>query len=679
MTKQKQSILEKINIHPKKLADRILLFLVTMAVGAPTFVGITFFLMTHTQISKAISDLTTQTKITLEAEISAKNKELAEKISILLNERVKRLHSLIVAASIIPEVVDLNAEYSEFLLKKFVYQNPSFLEISVADRRGQEIVKVSRDDIVLKKDFKVISDLAKFADSTEAKSYKTEVKISEKTGLPFIVLFQPIERYKGRLQGWLIVSIDLSYLWDLISSTSVGEGGYTYVVAVNGQLISHPNKKLIYQGKDPFADVFKDIPINEEGTIKTKKYLLTYVHTTYLNWRVVTVLPLEEALKPVIATEDLLSSYLKGLLSKMGNFLLLISPLLFFIGTIIALFLTKGITTPILKLVKGTQAIAKGNFSTRVNVKTDDEIGVLATSFNHMAEEMERLVQKERELAAAEAAADTERARSRELKDAYEKLKRTQNMLLHAEKLSAVGQLASGVAHEVKNPLGIISQGLKYIQLKLNIKDKELQKDFDLINDAVKRADKIIRGLLDFSVPTKLELKPADLTEVIDASVELVAKELSLSGIKLKKEIPSSLPKVMIDHSQMQQVFINLLLNAVHAMPKGGDLIIRCYTRNIDEFTEGIGRRSTDFFTVGDNTLVCEIEDHGHGIPKNILPRVFEPFFTTKAPGKGTGLGLPVTRSIIDTHRGLIDIKSTEGKGTTMIITLPVVKGEKHA
>ncbi|MBI3011566.1 MAG: response regulator [Candidatus Omnitrophica bacterium] len=284
--------------------------------------------------------------------------------------------------------------------------------------------------------------------------------------------------------------------------------------------------------------------------------------------------------------------------------------------------------------------------------------------------ERKQMEQRERELAAAAAAA--ERKRAAELDEAYQELKRTQAMLIQAEKMAAVGQLASGIAHEVRNPLGIILQCVNYLEPELQSRGAQQTEILQVIREAVMTSDKIIRGLLDFSRPTPLELKPTSIASVIDASLALVQAQAAEKGIHLMKDVADDVPLVLLDENQMQQVLINLILNAFAAMPAGGRLSIRSYLRRLAEPGRRIGLRSADAFRPGQTVLVCEVEDTGTGIPKEILPKVFHPFFTTKPPGEGIGLGLTITAAIVEGHGGTIALESEEGKGTKAVITLPV-------
>jgi signal transduction histidine kinase len=266
--------------------------------------------------------------------------------------------------------------------------------------------------------------------------------------------------------------------------------------------------------------------------------------------------------------------------------------------------------------------------------------------------------------------------RAAELKIAYDELKEMQDKLIQSEKLKAIGQLASGVAHEMRNPLGIIMQGVAYLEQIISPEAKEPRETLSIVKESTQRADRIVTSLLDFSRATKLELHPEYIDFILESSLNLV--KTGLNNIKVVKEIQEGLPKVLVDKNKLTQVFINLFINAIHAMPEAGKLTIRSFVKQLEEARNSTGERLDDSFEAGEKVVVVEIEDTGMGISEENLKKIFDPFFTTKGPGKGTGLGLSVSRNIIIMHKGLIEVKSQVKKGTRVIITLRIFKGEEE-
>jgi len=225
-----------------------------------------------------------------------------------------------------------------------------------------------------------------------------------------------------------------------------------------------------------------------------------------------------------------------------------------------------------------------------------------------------------------------------ELRRAYEQLQETQQQLIQAEKMKIVGTLASSVAHEVKNPLAIITQGLDYLAKNPPSQDTQLSQVLGYMADAVTRADTIVKGLLDFSRITKVEMKPDDLHGVIDKALSLVKSDCAQSHVAVTTDFATDIPLIAFDRNKIEQVFINIFMNAVHAMPNGGGLHVK--TSLVQHAT----RRA----------VKVEVLDTGTGIPEQQLQKIFEPFFTTQHDKGGTGLGLSIVKNIIEMHGGTI-------------------------
>lgn len=243
----------------------------------------------------------------------------------------------------------------------------------------------------------------------------------------------------------------------------------------------------------------------------------------------------------------------------------------------------------------------------------------------------------------------------------HEELKAAQMKLIQNAKMESVGRLAAGVAHEVKNPLAVIQLGLDYLTHSTK-GDAALAEAIQDMDDAVKRADTVIKGLLDFSRSEQLALKPQDLNAVIEETLLLVKHEFTKNHVTVEKDLQPQLPPVALDGNKIKQVFINLFMNAIQAMgSNGGTLTVR--TRRLLP-TEPAGDSPA-----GDEALTVEVEDTGTGIPEDKLDKLFDPFFTTKAVGSGTGLGLSVSRKIVELHGATIKIGNRKTRGATARIT----------
>jgi len=265
--------------------------------------------------------------------------------------------------------------------------------------------------------------------------------------------------------------------------------------------------------------------------------------------------------------------------------------------------------------------------------------------------------------------------RAKELEAAYQSLKEMQDKLIQSEKLKAIGLLASGVAHEMRNPIGTIMQGVTFLEQIIPLETKEVTETLSIVKESIQRADRIVISLLDFSRATKLEFSWEDINAVLENSLNLVKTELK--SIEVVKEIQKNLPKVSVDMNKLMQVFINLFMNAIHAMPQGGRLIIRVFVKQLREAINSVDGQLNNSFAAGEKVLMVEIEDTGAGISAENLRRIFDPFFTTKGQGKGTGLGLSICRNIIMMHKGTIDVQSQALQGTKVIIYLRIPDREE--
>ncbi len=236
----------------------------------------------------------------------------------------------------------------------------------------------------------------------------------------------------------------------------------------------------------------------------------------------------------------------------------------------------------------------------------------------------------------------------------HEKLKETQLRLIRAAKMESVGSLAAGIAHEVKNPLTQIRLGLDYVrgEFTQNRTGQDVVQDME---SAVRRADSVINSLLDFSRESELFKSKCSLNKVIEDSLHLVRHELAQNGIQVVQELQAPLPKLQLDENKMHQVFINLFLNAAQAMSGKGTLRIVTFQRDLP----------------GGNHLVAEVHDSGPGINKGTMGKVFDPFYTTKPVGKGTGLGLYVTKNILDLHDAEIELSNRNDGGLSVRILFP--------
>jgi two-component system, NtrC family, sensor kinase len=235
---------------------------------------------------------------------------------------------------------------------------------------------------------------------------------------------------------------------------------------------------------------------------------------------------------------------------------------------------------------------------------------------------------------------------------------RLEEQIVQTEKLTSLGLLAAGVAHEVNTPLAVISN---YIQMlaKQIPSDDPRQQTIERIVKQTFRASEIVNNLLNFSRTGAAELIEVDINSVLEETLALVQHPLKTAHVNVVKNYKEELPAVLGSITRLQQVFLNLFMNARDAMPQGGMLQVSTLTYN--------------------GSVAIEVTDTGAGIPPENLQRIFDPFFTTKATGRGTGLGLSVSYGIIKEHAGKVDVRSTPGKGTSFRLEFPVARKVVHA
>ncbi|MDD3730913.1 MAG: ATP-binding protein [candidate division Zixibacteria bacterium] len=345
---------------------------------------------------------------------------------------------------------------------------------------------------------------------------------------------------------------------------------------------------------------------------------------------------------------------------------LLLAVIILIFTILMLTFIISAIIKPVTELVQVTDQISKGDFSRMVEIDQKDEIGQLAETFNKM---IHSLKQSRDEIE------QYNRTLEEKIFERTQQLEEAQAQLIQSEKMGALGQLAAGVAHELNNPLGGI---LGYAQftlekLKKNIPEKTTLKEIESyiryvtdIECQSRRCKTIVQNLLRFSRASKnIEFEDVNINRTIEETITFVEHQLHLNQIELEVSLAGDLPVIQGNVGQLQQVFTNLIINAMHASKPGSKILITSrYSPALGEFG---------------GAVELQFIDHGSGINEENLKRIFEPFFTTKEVGKGTGLGLSVSYGIIKAHEGEILVSSTPGKGTTFTIILPVQKPARNS
>ena len=258
-----------------------------------------------------------------------------------------------------------------------------------------------------------------------------------------------------------------------------------------------------------------------------------------------------------------------------------------------------------------------------------------------------------------------------ELIKTHEALKAAQAQLIEAEKLQAVGRLAAGVAHEVRNPLAILEMSLDFLGTEPI--SETGQTVLQEMKEAVKRSAGVITGLMDLGSPAELGMHATDLHAVLEHALAALGDDIARAGIEVERRFAPELPQPRVDEAKIAQLFINLLTNAIQAMPGGGTLTITTAMAAADASAFEAGNRGGAQFREGERVIAVEIADTGEGIAPENVGKVFEPFFSTRPTGKGMGLGLTVARKMIELHRGTIAIQNRAGGGAVVTMTFKTV------
>lgn len=308
----------------------------------------------------------------------------------------------------------------------------------------------------------------------------------------------------------------------------------------------------------------------------------------------------------------------------------------------LTLWFTRHLTRPLMEMVEASKRVAAGDLTCKVEVRSRDEIGHLAVSFNKMQEGLAKAREELEEWA---------RTLESKVAERTEELRAMQEQMAHAERLAALGRMAAGVAHEINNPLGGV---LAFAMLALEEcpQDHPWRKNLEIIVNQTLRCRDIVKGLLEFSRQSEACPAPIDVSSATANALAIMEKQPAFQNIRVHKCFPEGLPKVLVDPGQWQQVVVNLVMNAVDAMGEHGEL----------EVQTG--------FEQGSKKVFLSVRDSGPGIPPDVLPHIFEPFFSTKEVGKGTGLGLAIVHGIVTRSGGTIEVK-TGKDGTCFVIRLP--------
>ncbi|MFQ5681097.1 MAG: ATP-binding protein [Candidatus Omnitrophota bacterium] len=521
-----------------------------------------------------------------------------------------------------------------------------------------------------------------FKQALAGKPYIEDIGYNALEGKYTIIFAAPVRAAYDpqKVIGVLAASLKVESLFSVtrvLNLTEDEEEDYaTHIILINGQglVISAPQEeeKTIFKRnliKDNLHSALR-ASLGDEGylleNVSGKEAIIGYEHSggyrdfSGLGWSALVVQDTKDAFRLIRAFHR--QVWIIGLAAAL-------------IILFLAIFVANHISRPLRRLISATSKVAHGDLTSYISVDSRDEIGELAASFNQMItnlrESREELEEWSRTLEQKVSERTVELQQSKQqleksmeqLATLHDELQVTQSQLMQAGKMAAVGQLASGVAHEINNPLSIILNNVQLIKL-LNEQGKgvdlnEIKEIVDIIQESVIRARRITQGLLDFSHISTGKFTKVSINELIKKVLSLVEYEMRMHNIAVRCKLEDSLPRINGDAQILQQVFFNLISNARWAIEKksakdGG--IISISTR----------------FDKDKKLVTVFISDTGVGISEEDKERIFEAFYTTKPVGEGTGLGLSIVYNIINEHKGSISVESEVGKGATFKIVFPV-------
>lgn len=554
--------------------------------------------------------------------ILARNLEFAIRSTRFIDLQLSTARDLIKSQAKFQSIFPLNRSTQELAINTLVNEFDLFNQLSILDTLGHVIASTSFDDVASKKissNGLVTSIISSFR---YGNGYETPVYISEAERLPMLDIAEPIKLY-NEVAGILYAIVDLKAMWDIVDENKIGQRGEAFIFDQDGVFIAHSDRKNVYSKKRFLnRQVVDRIQKGESGqmiyqTEQGTEMVAAYAPVGGYGWGAMLQQPTSEAFAPA-----------RRMRFRVIQFMV-ISVLL---ASMLAYFYSKLIVTPVNRLVSGMERFSRGELSYRITEVTDDEIGALAKNFNRMAE---RLIE-------------------------------FQNRLKRAEVLETLSKLASVLSHEIRNPLNSMVINMQILKRELSrdrLNKERVEKFYGILETEIKRVDQLVSDFLLIARPPKTEKSEVAINEIIDEVVMTQVADSLNKGVRIEREYLKSPIRTHVDASKIRQVFLNLTINAIQAMPGGGRLKI--VLREAGKSSSPLRKKS----------VVVSFSDTGHGIKKENLARIFDFYYSTK--DEGTGIGLAIVQQIVDEHQGRISVKSTVGKGTTFTVYLPNEYGAK--
>jgi two-component system, NtrC family, sensor kinase len=504
------------------------------------------------------------------------------------------------------------------LFTDFSGRTKYYFQIRYLDRNGRELIKVHRDQPVTRLLDQSTEPYFIYARQADKENIHVSAIALAHDGNRHLIHFAKAV-YSGLREfiGVVVIDIDHDRIIERVNEIQVGTLGYAFLIDERGRMIAHPNlEPMTYQpGTYPDPSIEAMVAKMMTGDSDWQQYIYArerkmaaYAPVSMMDWSLAVTIPIEEFRKEALAIR---TNVVKTV------FITLVSAV---VGVSI---LTYFLLRPVRALVEATNRIAGGDLDHEIPIQSSDELGELTGAFNRMVKNLARI----------------------------------QDELVRSEKLVSLGRLSAGVAHEVRNPLSAMKGAIVYLQRRRA--DDALVKEYtQLVSEEIDRLNEFVSEFLYFAKGSQPRPVLTDVNRMVLTVQHLFDKRATERVIKFHNRLADDLPHAAVDPNQIEQVLVNVLINAMDALPQGGDITFFSILLK-DREKDGDGHR-----------IRLTVQDNGIGIPADQLKNIFDPFYSTK--DSGTGLGLPICLGIAENHGGHIHITSIEGAGTTVIIEWPL-------
>lgn len=511
---------------------------------------------------------------------------------------------------------ELHREQIGNLFKDFLARSSFYHRIRLSDKEGKDII--SMPPYKTGTGFSEISQRdapIKALQNSPERSRLSKITVGEGRGKYFIQFALAINTSGSNPVGAIVIDLDYSKVMQLVQSIRFGKQGYAFMVDSGGRIIAHP----LYQPYEYNLTKLEDSRLREfvvdmiSGGSGWKTFYqegeraAAYASVPSPGWSLAVSVPISEFVSDA---------------QNLRTYVIQVVIVALILSAVAASYLSYKILRPVRRLVVATERVADGDLSEEIPVNSTDEFGMLTRSFNHMVRS----------------------------------LKEIQTKLVVSERLISMGKLSAGVAHEIRNPLNAMKGAIAYLQR--HRKDDALSMEYTgIVLEEIDRLNRFVTEFLSFARQSNPKRVKASINGLITNVLNLFDEQFRNNAILIDKKLDADIPDFPLDPQQLEQVFINILVNAVDAMPKGGRLMVTTVLQSPDP-------------SIGAGPSVrTRIDDSGTGIEPERIDEIFEPFFSSKE--SGTGLGLPISRGIVEAHGGHLTVSSRKGAGTTVQIVLP--------